>query len=94
MAKINKKPDHKRISESLDIMEKSGRDAIKVPVQIRLDGDLYMELKRRAELGEARGKYQTLLNQILREALFSQKSTDPIELARAIVNRALDKIVK
>lgn len=94
MAKKNKSPSRNKISRDLDQMEKSGADSIKVPIQIRLDGDLYVELKRRAELGEAQGKYQTLLNQVLREALFNHKLVDPVELARTIVNRALDKIVK
>lgn len=46
---------------------------LKVPISIRLDGDIYLELKRLAEEGHGNGKYQALLNQILRHHLFAEK---------------------
>lgn len=45
---------------------------IKVHISLRLDSDIYMELQRRADLGEGNGKYQKLLNQLLRQVLFSE----------------------
>ncbi len=45
---------------------------IKVPISLRLDGDVYLELKRLAENGAGDGKYQAILNQILRHHLFSE----------------------
>lgn len=43
---------------------------LKVPISVRLDGDVYLELKRLAEAGNGDGKYQAYLNQILRHFLF------------------------
>lgn len=45
---------------------------LKVPISVRLDGDIYLELKRLAEEGLGDGKYQGLLNQILRHHLFGE----------------------
>ena len=45
---------------------------LKVPISIRLDGDIYLELKRLAEEGLSDGKYQGLLIQILRHHLFGE----------------------
>lgn len=45
---------------------------IKVAMSLRLDSDLYLELKRRAKRGECGGRYQTILNKLLREALFGE----------------------
>lgn len=45
---------------------------IKVPISLRLDGDVYLELKRLAENGSGNGKYQTILNQILRHHIFNE----------------------
>ncbi len=39
-----------------------------------------MELHRRADEGEANGKYQTLLNDLLRSALFDPQESDAIAL--------------
>jgi uncharacterized protein (DUF4415 family) len=48
----------------------------KIAISIKLDADIYMELKKRASKGEARGKYQTLLNNLLRDSLFSNNSIE------------------
>lgn len=45
---------------------------LKVPISVRLDGDVYLELKRLAEDGYGDGKYQAYLNQILRHQLFGE----------------------
>ena len=45
---------------------------LKVPISLRLDGDVYLELKKLAEKGS--GKYQSILNQILRHFLFHEAS--------------------
>lgn len=39
-----------------------------------IDGDIYLELKKRAEAGEGNGKYQTLMNDLLREMLFGKEA--------------------
>ncbi|PWU17513.1 MAG: hypothetical protein C5B49_08720 [Bdellovibrio sp.] len=44
----------------------------KLRVTAWVDGDIYDELNRRAKLGEGGGKYQTLMNQVLRQALFER----------------------
>ena len=45
---------------------------IKVPISLRLDGDVYLELKKIAEKATSIGRYQTILNQILRHYLFNE----------------------
>lgn len=45
---------------------------IKVPISLRLDSDVYLELKRLSEQGHGKGKYQALLIQILRHQLFGE----------------------
>jgi len=45
---------------------------LKVPISVRFDGDIYLELKRLAEEGRGDGKYQALLNQILHHYLFTE----------------------
>lgn len=57
--------------ELLDALKAEPKD-IKVPISLRLDGDVYLELKRLAEKGSASGRYQTTLNQILRHYLFDE----------------------
>jgi uncharacterized protein (DUF4415 family) len=50
---------------------------VKVHLSMRLDLDIYRELKRRAKAGEAGGKYQSLLNDLLREVLFNAEEHAP-----------------
>lgn len=57
--------------ELLEALKAEPKD-IKVPISLRLDGDVYLELKRLAENGSSNGKYQTTLNQILRHFLFHE----------------------
>lgn len=45
---------------------------VKIHISLRLDMDIYRELKRRANAGEADGKYQVLLNRILRKHLMGK----------------------
>lgn len=44
----------------------------KIRVNAFIDGDIIDELKRRANKGEGKGRYQTLMNSLLREVLFEQ----------------------
>ena len=44
----------------------------KIRVTSMLDGDVVQVLKKRATTGEGRGRYQTLLNEILRNYLFGE----------------------
>lgn len=50
---------------------------LKVPISLRLDGDIYLALKKHAENGYGQGKYQAYLNQILRNHLFNEKISVP-----------------
>jgi uncharacterized protein (DUF4415 family) len=72
-AKKNKTFDE-IFDEGIEIAERADAKDVKVPISLRLDSDIYNELNRRAEAGEANGKYQTLLNEILREALFAEST--------------------
>jgi hypothetical protein len=45
----------------------------KIRITSWIDGDIYEELNRRAESGEAGGMYQKIMNLVLREALFPQQ---------------------
>lgn len=78
MKKIKNKQKHSMRHISYANAEKNLMEAlkaepsdIKVPISVRLDGDIYLELKRLAEDGQCNGKYQTLINEILRRHLFS-----------------------
>lgn len=64
--------DSKEYKDQKEQKEQKERGA-KVPVYLNMDTDIYLELKRRAKLGEASGKYQWLINQLLRDALFNKK---------------------
>lgn len=85
MAKLNKKSTVKKrvtkkfvrpktsdqeLDKALDEALESEPKDLKMHISLKLDSDLYMELKRRAKEGEAGGRYQTLLNNLLREILF------------------------
>lgn len=52
----------------------------KVPLYMKLDSDLYIELKKRAQMGEGGGKYQVLINTLLRSALFGHEKAKKNEL--------------
>lgn len=53
----------------------------KLRITAWIDGDIYNELQKRAKAGEANGKYQTLMNDILRAALFGHQEVKPVENA-------------
>lgn len=55
----------------MDALKAEPKD-LKVPISVRLDGDVYLELKRLSEEGLGDGKYQALLNLILRSYLFNE----------------------
>lgn len=61
----------------------------KLRITAWIDGDVYQELQKRAKAGEANGKYQTLMNELLREILFERPDQ---EEAIATVVRKLLKI--
>ncbi len=67
-----------KVNKALDKALSASPRETKVHLSLRLDSDLYMELQRRAEAGEANGKYQTLLNRILRKALLEDKSGESL----------------
>lgn len=48
------------------------RENHKYRITAWIDGDLYDELRKRAASGEGNGKYQTLMNELLREKLFPE----------------------
>jgi uncharacterized protein (DUF4415 family) len=57
------------------------RDA-KVRITAMIDGDIYEKLKERASNGEGGGKYQTLLNKLLRDVVFSETRLSEFEVVR------------
>ncbi len=58
----------------------------KVKITMWIDGDILFELRKRAE--KSKGKYQTLTNEILREYLFNEKSSNRLEI-ESIVEKKL-----
>ena len=71
MRKMNKKriSDEQMKEEFQRALHADPRD-VKVSITVRLDSDIYLELKHRATMGDGDGKYQRLLNELLRENLF------------------------
>ena len=63
-----------KIDRALDKALAAEPKEVKVHISLRLDSDIYLELQRRADEGEANGKYQTLLNDLLRSALFESEN--------------------
>ena len=51
----------------------------KLRITTWLDGDIYDELKKRADAGEGKGRYQTLMNEVLREALLEASREELLE---------------
>lgn len=75
---MKKKSNKRTISESqMDADLKAAMMAkpaeVKVPIYMKLDSDLYMELKKRAQAGQGGGKYQVLINTLLRASLFGHE---------------------
>ena len=58
----------------------------KVQISLRLDSDVFLELKRRAAQGAAGGKYQRMINEILRVALFEADHRSGIDM-RALTKK-------
>jgi uncharacterized protein (DUF4415 family) len=52
---------------------------VKVQLSIRLDSDVFMELRKRAAQGAGGGKYQRLLNDILRTVLFEIQEPNELD---------------
>lgn len=53
----------------------------KVRINAYIDGDVYAALNERAEKGEGKGRYQTLMNELLREVVFkSTQAKEPVQL--------------
>lgn len=65
-------PKDKNLVSEVDLLDESylERQNQKLRITAWIDGDIYDELKRRAKEGEGSGKYQTLMNDLLREILF------------------------
>ncbi len=83
--KIGEKQALKEIHEAL---KSSGKDN-KIRITTMVDGDVLESLKLKAE---AEGvKYQTLLNNILRDVLVEKKN-DPIKLIMARLSK-LEKVI-
>lgn len=66
--------ENRDLEKELDEALKAHASEKKVPISLKLDSDVYLELKKRAKSGEANGKYQRLLINILREYLFEEES--------------------
>lgn len=50
----------------------------KIRINAFIDGDIYEELKKRAEAGEGKGRYQTLMNELLRQVVFDESRPEEI----------------
>ena len=48
----------------------------KLRITAYIDGDIYAELNKRAANGEGNSKYQTLMNELLRDLLFGKTNTE------------------
>lgn len=55
----------------------------KLRITTWIDGDIYDELQKRAKAGEGKGRYQTLMNEVLREALLSANTKDPFAVPQS-----------
>ena len=58
-----------------DVTQMLGKDKSKVRITTLIDTDILDELKRRAQM-DSDGRYQTYLNQFLRQALFTGVDLD------------------
>ena len=70
-----------------DVSEMLKKDKSKIRITTLIDTDILDELKRRAN-SEGDGRYQTYLNQFLRQALFSNSQFDEkrvIEIVMTLV---------
>jgi len=81
--------DIARLSEGSDddVAQMLKKDKPKVRITTLIDADLLDELKRRAKM-DGDGRYQTYLNQFLRQALFTGVDLDEkkvIEIIRTLV---------
>lgn len=84
------KQDQKIKIGKVDLLDDSYRDPKNQKLRITafIDGDIYDELKKRAD--ESGGKYQTLMNKILRDALFGD--VEPIVITSSM-NKAIAKLL-
>lgn len=82
----------------VDLLDESYEDPKnhKLRITTWIDGDIYDELKKRALAGEADGKYQTLMNDLLREVLFenveAQASGGPSKMDQATFDQIIEKL--
>ena len=83
--KIGEKQALKEINEALEASRKDN----KIRITTMIDGDVLDSLKKKAESEGL--KYQTLLNNILRDTLVEKKN-DPIKLILARLSK-LEKMV-
>jgi uncharacterized protein (DUF4415 family) len=91
-SKNKKKTSPKEIEEAIAFAENASPSDVKVSVTVRLDSDIYMGLKERAKAGEAGGKYQTYLNQILRDHLFGTVPRDEVIESLEEIKERLTKL--
>lgn len=88
------------IDDALDFAENAERKDIKINISFRLDADIYDELKKKAADGEGSGRYQTLMNQLLRDSLFGnveEMDTNKVvsfDELKALMGSALKAAVK
>lgn len=88
MKKLTKKQNEELAIKELEEALSAEDSEIKVRITAMIDLDILKELKARAKKNHT--KYQTLLNSILREALFEKESNNDHELRL----RALEKILR
>ncbi|MES2769502.1 MAG: BrnA antitoxin family protein [Bdellovibrionota bacterium] len=81
----NKKLTNRKVELEGDYLESKNA---KIKVTTWVDGDIVIELKKRAD--ESKGKYQTLMNEILREYLFNEKSSHKLEIENIVERKLKD----
>lgn len=65
----------------------------KLRITAWIDGDIFLELQRRADAGECNGKYQTLMNEILRKALFDSPALDQLNHIKAVLTEIVNTAI-
>lgn len=86
---MKKKIGEKEALKEINVALKSSRKDNKIRITTMIDGDVLDSLKMKAE--EDGVKYQTLLNNILRDVLVEKKK-DPIKVILARLSK-LEKVV-
>ena len=91
MGKYEKNPKIKLGDKDLLNPEYENPQEQKLRITAWIDGDIYDELNKRADAGEGKGRYQTLMNELLRSALFNSKPASfEVSVSQSLSKQGLD----